>query len=386
MGCVKRRTYFLYLSILVTASFLEAIRAETCTCDAAEMGDTAPGCVASSENTTYDSDPAVDRFRRYLRIRTDQPSPNYCCAVAYIRTVVDSIGGLETREVSYGASVYKPFLIVTWKGLEPSLPSILLNSHTDVVQADPATWTYDPFCAFMDKNGNIFGRGSQDTKDLGSDGFQAFSKSSDFTDLNVGIALDEGGTSPGDNFTLYNREKAAWWLTIESHGQSGHGAFVIKNTALENLFKSLPLIMEYRQTLVDKLEAGADDGGVTSINPTYLSAGITTDTFMEFNEVQAPTVANASSPWWTLLSKAVTDSGFNISPPSTVPATTDSRFIGAHNIAAFNFAPVSNTISRLHGDDEYLNAAVYLAGIPVYEKILKEFASYQELATNNFSM
>ncbi len=61
----------------------------------------------------------------------------------------------------------KPAIIMTWIGSEPELPSILLNSHTDVVPVARELWTHDPFAADKDESGNIFGRGSQDMKSVG---------------------------------------------------------------------------------------------------------------------------------------------------------------------------------------------------------------------------
>ena len=77
----------------------------------------------------------------------------------------------------------KPVCIATWPGLDPSLPSIVLNSHTDVVPVFPVCfslpslfifyllgkikkdhWKHPGFSAFKDSNGNIFARGTQDMK------------------------------------------------------------------------------------------------------------------------------------------------------------------------------------------------------------------------------
>lgn len=57
----------------------------------------------------------------------------------------------------------RPILVASWVGKEPSLPSILLNSHTDVVPVYADKWKYDPFSAFKE-GGRIYGRGSQDMK------------------------------------------------------------------------------------------------------------------------------------------------------------------------------------------------------------------------------
>jgi len=37
----------------------------------------------------------------------------------------------------------KPIFIMSWIGLEPQLPSILMNSHTDGVPVFPERWKYD---------------------------------------------------------------------------------------------------------------------------------------------------------------------------------------------------------------------------------------------------
>ncbi|KAL2641869.1 hypothetical protein R1flu_009456 [Riccia fluitans] len=271
----------------------------------------------------YVNNPVVNTFRKYLRIRTDHPNPDYCCASVYIYSVVNSIDFLHVKEVSFAASssIYKPVLIITWRGLNSSLPSILLNSHMDVVGADASAWTHHPFLAFMEKNGDIYGRGAQDgkvsgmmyleairnliergfvptrnvhviftpDKELGGEeGFKAFAASQHFRDLNVGVALDGGLVSSKDFFIPFNGERAAWWLKIMASRSPTHGVHMLNNGSLENLFRSINKIMEYRQTLLDKITAGADPADVTSISPTYLSAGSSADPLTRLREYRKP--------------------------------------------------------------------------------------------------
>lgn len=61
----------------------------------------------------------------------------------------------------------KPIAIITWQGTDPSLPSIILNSHMDVVPVYEESWTHPPFGADMDEAGRIFARGAQDMKSVG---------------------------------------------------------------------------------------------------------------------------------------------------------------------------------------------------------------------------
>lgn len=62
----------------------------------------------------------------------------------------------------------KPVSILTARGTDESLGSIMLSSHTDVVPVFPENWNHDPFEAVKLPNGDIVARGSQDMKCVGS--------------------------------------------------------------------------------------------------------------------------------------------------------------------------------------------------------------------------
>ncbi|XP_013396112.1 aminoacylase-1-like [Lingula anatina] len=103
-------------------------------------------------------DRAVSKFREYLRINTVQPDPDYGPAIKFLQDYAKELN-LSTRvtEIVQG----NPILVMTWTGVDPSLPSVLLNSHMDVVPVYPEHWKYDPFEAVKEDNGNIYARGSQ---------------------------------------------------------------------------------------------------------------------------------------------------------------------------------------------------------------------------------
>ena len=50
-------------------------------------------------------------------------------------------------------------------GSDPSLPALVLHGHLDVVPADPANWSVDPFAGVV-KDGMLWGRGAVDMKDM----------------------------------------------------------------------------------------------------------------------------------------------------------------------------------------------------------------------------
>ena len=55
----------------------------------------------------------------------------------------------------------RPVVIISWEGSEPSLPSIMLNCHTDVVPVYQDKWECDAFAGYKRENGDIVARGSQ---------------------------------------------------------------------------------------------------------------------------------------------------------------------------------------------------------------------------------
>lgn len=202
-----------------------------------------------------------------------------------------------------------PLVVMTWKGSQPELPSILLNSHVDVVPVLEEYWTYPPFGAKIDKNGKIYARGAQDMKsigmqylgairalkrknikqlkrtihlsyvpdeeDTGEFGMDPFVKSDFFKNMNVGFGLDEGYPSVNENLDVYFAEKPDWEVTITASGHSGHASILFDDTAGEKLNYVVNKFMEFRKNETIKWkEQNYPYGNVTSINLTILNGGL----------------------------------------------------------------------------------------------------------------
>lgn len=141
----------------------------------------------------------------------------------FLRKLANEIGLIF--QVEYPASIEKPVVILSLIGSDPNAPSILLNSHMDVVPVFEEFWTHKPFDADIDNDGKIFARGAQDMKSVGMQylgairslmkeqviirrtfhvvfvpdeeifgeaGMKAFVSSDAFKNLKIGFALDEG--------------------------------------------------------------------------------------------------------------------------------------------------------------------------------------------------
>lgn len=247
----------------------------------------------------------VERFKAYLRINTAHPYPDYAASTAFLLGQASEIG-LEAQKLVFEGS--NPVVVISWLGSKPELPSILLNSHADVVAAEPEKWTHHPFAGYEDEEGNIYGRGSQDTKSTGmqyleairhlkssgytplrsvhvsfvpdeeiggSNGMGKLVSSPEYSKLNVGVNLDEGLASETEFYRVFFGERAVYKLVIKAVGRPGHGSKLFDGSAMENLRESLREVYEYRQDQFRMLKDGVkSEGEVVAINNVFLRAGI----------------------------------------------------------------------------------------------------------------
>lgn len=261
-----------------------------------------------------EEDPAVTRFREYLRIKTvailpddtTSPKPDYEIAVQFLIRMADEIGiPYKCIEVAPGRVV----VLMTWEGTRPELKAVMLNSHYDVVPVWPEHWSEDPFTATKKENGDIVARGTQDMKCVGMQhlesvrrlksagkrfprtiyitfqpdeevgsllGMMKWVKHEEFLALNVGYALDESLPNPTDAFTVFRGERISRWFTVTCTGNPGHGSRFIENTAVEKVHKIMTSALSYREAQQQKLKSDPTltIGDVTSINVTRLNGGV----------------------------------------------------------------------------------------------------------------
>ncbi|XP_021811472.1 aminoacylase-1 [Prunus avium] len=366
----------------------------------------------SSKSAAKESE-IISRFQRYLQINTAQPEPLYREAADFILSEAASLS-LESQTLEFVPG--KPLVLLKWPGSDPSLSSVLLNSHTDVVPAEHDKWTHPPFSAHLDSKGDIYARGSQDMKCVGiqyleairrlkASGFEPkrsvylsfvpdeeigghagaekFAESDVFKGLNVGIVLDEGLASPTENYRTFYAEKCPMWLVIKATGAPGHGAKLYDNTAMENLLKSIESVRRFRASQFDLVKAGLKaEGEVISVNMVFLKAGTPTPTrgqkvsVLDDSGRPILTATDSSNPWWGLLEEAVKKANGKLGKPEIFPASTDARYFRQLGLPAIGFSPMANTPILLHDHNEFLNKDEYLKGIEIYESIIKAYASY----------
>lgn len=288
---------------------------------------------------SFDDHATVERFRSFLQIPSislEGPTNGaYRKAVEFLKGLCQ-IEGLECSEYEYVQN--KPILLVTWKGTNPELPSILLNSHYDVVPAEMDKWNEDPFAAVVRPDGNIMARGTQDMKSVcmqyieavirlkrrnvrcartihmtfvpdeeigGLDGMGLFVQN-DVAKLNVGVSLDEGLAHEGEGddkerYSVFYGERSILQLRVSAKGPAGHGSRFIKDAAMEKLIKAINEFLLYRKQQEHDLEHGCHHGvakklrlgDVVTVNLTALKGGVTNDGGKTFSLNVIPTYAEA---------------------------------------------------------------------------------------------
>jgi acetylornithine deacetylase/succinyl-diaminopimelate desuccinylase-like protein len=102
----------------------------------------------------------MEHFQAVLRIDTSDPPGNERPAAEYVRQVLDR-EGIATKVFELEPN--RVNVVARLKGNGSKRP-LLLMGHTDVVNVDPAKWTFPPFSAIRN-GGYVYGRGTVDDKD-----------------------------------------------------------------------------------------------------------------------------------------------------------------------------------------------------------------------------
>jgi acetylornithine deacetylase/succinyl-diaminopimelate desuccinylase-like protein len=233
-------------------------------------------------------------------------------AAEYLGAQLETLG-LTTTYVDAAPTRTSVFARV--EGSDPSLPALVVHGHTDVVPAEPANWSVDPFGGEI-RDGLLWGRGAVDMKnmdammigaltDVLADGGQPR------RDLVIGFFSDEenggvfgshhvvdthpeiftgateaisevGGYSVTLNGTraylLQTGEKALIWVKLTARGTAAHGSRVIHANAVTRLAEAVVALgrRDWPVHLTDTTEellgelARIMEADVTQVDPQQL--------------------------------------------------------------------------------------------------------------------
>jgi acetylornithine deacetylase/succinyl-diaminopimelate desuccinylase-like protein len=202
---------------------------------------------------------------------------------AVAQYVVSSLAEVGIAAEIYESAPNRCNVIARIKGSEPTLGGLVVHGHLDVVPANAADWSVDPFAATI-KDGAIWGRGAVDMKNMDAmilaivrnwvrtgyrprrDVLLAF-----FADEEAGSqfgsrymtanhpevfagcteAISEVG---GFSVTLKNKkrlyfiegaQKGIHWMKLTSYGRAGHGSMLNEKNAITRLTEAVSKLGSY---------------------------------------------------------------------------------------------------------------------------------------------
>ncbi|MBS2536852.1 M20/M25/M40 family metallo-hydrolase [Catenulispora sp. NF23] len=228
-----------------------------------------------SEEVPYGE--VVGFLRDLIRIDTSNPIKPERPAAEYVAEKLAE-AGLEPQ--IFESDPGRASVVARIEGSDPSADALLLHGHLDVVPADPADWTADPFGAEV-RDGMVWGRGAVDMKDMdammlavtrrmlregrkprrdivlafladeeagGNYGAKFLAK--EHPDLFDGVseAVSEVGgysyeVSPDLRFYLIETaQKGLAWMRLQARGQAGHGSMINDDNAVTALAEAVARI------------------------------------------------------------------------------------------------------------------------------------------------
>lgn len=211
---------------------------------------------------------------------TDSKGDNTAAARAMAARLIEA--GFPEQDVQVlEPAPRKGNLVARYRGRDTGRRPLLLLAHIDVVEADPADWTLDPF-TFVEQDGYFYGRGTTDDKDeaaihvanfirLRREGYQpdrdiilALTADEEGGDHNgvawllehhrdlvdAEYALNEGGGGAiKDGVRVSNgvqaSEKVYQTFTLEVTNPGGHSSLPVKDNAIYHLADALTRIRDY---------------------------------------------------------------------------------------------------------------------------------------------
>jgi acetylornithine deacetylase/succinyl-diaminopimelate desuccinylase-like protein len=233
---------------------------------------------ASAQTNSSVPDLARQYLADLIRLDTTNPPGNETRVAGYLKKVCDSEG---LNGEMLGGDPLRLNFVARIPGSGKLRPLILM-AHSDVVPADRAQWTVDPFAAEL-REGFMWGRGSEDDKSLlaaelavfvelkrrgikldrdiillseadeeaGSTGIQ-WLIANGWDKINAEFALNEGGfaitTVSGKRiYEIQTGEKIPTRVVLTAHGVAGHGSLPRGDNPVVHLARAIERLVETDQ-------------------------------------------------------------------------------------------------------------------------------------------
>jgi acetylornithine deacetylase/succinyl-diaminopimelate desuccinylase-like protein len=314
---------------------------------------------ALSENTVTAQDEVADLLVDLIRINTSNPTHPERPAAEWVAEKLDEVG-ISSQIIE--AAPGRASTIARIEGSDPGRAPLLIHGHLDVVPAEAAEWSVDPFGGEV-RDDYVWGRGAVDMKDMDAmtlalvrewartgrkpprDVVLAFVSDEEaggrlgahylvdnhadlFADCTEAISEVGGFSISLDEQTrlylIQTAEKGINWLRLNATGAPGHGSMVHRDNAVTRLAEAVSRIGNHEWPIVvtDTVRATVD--GLAEVTGKDLDAE-DPDSWLPLlggaARMIGATIRNTTNP--TML-----QSGYKANViPSRAEATIDARFL-----------------------------------------------------------
>jgi len=266
------------------------------------------------------------------------------------------------------------------EGADKSRPGLVLHGHIDVVPANAADWSVDPFSGVI-KDGFIWGRGAVDMKDMDAmilatvRMWQRIGYKPPRNILLVFFADEEAGSNYGSRWLVKHRpeifdgyseavsevggfsvtitgehrlylieaaQKGIQWMKLTAKGTAGHGSFINQDNAVTKISDAVARIGAYEWPQLETktsnfffrkiAELTGDKYDPKNFKPLLRHLG-------DAVRMLGATISNTANP--TML-----EAGYKVNViPQSASAMVDGRFLPGHE------NQLQETIKKLAGDE-----------------------------------
>jgi acetylornithine deacetylase/succinyl-diaminopimelate desuccinylase-like protein len=318
-------------------------------------------------NATSAQDEVVDLLGELIRINTSNPTHPERPAAEWVAHKLDEVGiASQIIEAAPG----RASTIARIEGSDPSRAPLLIHGHLDVVPAEPAEWSVDPFAGEV-RDGYLWGRGAIDMKDMDAmtlalvrewartgrtpprDIVLAFVSDEEaggrqgahylvdhhpelFADCTEAIS-EVGGFSVTLNerarlYLVQTAEKGIAWLRLRAAGRPGHGSMLHDDNAVTRLAAAVSRIgaHEFPIVLTDTVRALIETiAGLTGVDMDPNDPDDWLPKLGGAARMIGATIRNTANP--TML-----EAGYKVNViPSRAEAAIDTRFLPGQEEALF---------------------------------------------------
>ena len=266
------------------------------------------------------------------------------------------------------------------EGADQSRPGLVLHGHIDVVPANAADWSVDPFSGVI-KDGFIWGRGAVDMKDMDAmilatvRMWQRIGYKPPRNILLAFFADEEAGSNYGSRWLVRHRpeifdgyseavsevggfsvtingehrlylieaaQKGIQWMKLTAKGTAGHGSFINQDNAVTKVADAVARIGKYEwpqlETKTSNIffrkiaELTGNKYDPKNVKPLLHHLG-------DAVKMLGATISNTANP--TML-----EAGYKVNViPQSASAMVDGRFLPGHE------NQLQETVRKLAGDD-----------------------------------